>query len=126
MAHVTPTLRFAYRVEGRPDVLTERAAYKGSVKAAIAKRCDCYEGSGAPDDPSEVCEYHAVLMSVDIWGDDGENERRRRVLKRLESIHRAQDAASDDSMLDLSRMTKAQLETILVAVDWHLAHGSHR
>lgn len=123
--HVRPTLRFAYSVDGRPDVLTRKAAYAGAVRAAIAKRCDCYEGTGQPDDLSEPCLYHLAMD-----GGLPELARQRDVVDRLRRIYKVEDRAALASMrrptLDLSRMSKQDIETLQVAADWHLANGAYR
>jgi len=130
--HVRPKLRVVYAVDGRPDVLTKDAAYSGSVLAAVAKRCDCYQGSGRPDDPSEVCLYHDAITAA-RHGYEPEYEgagRRLAVLVRLGKIHKAQDkaaiAAADRPVLDLSHMREDDLHEIAVAIDGHLANGKHK
>jgi hypothetical protein len=128
--HVRPVLRFAFEVEGRATVFTKRAAYRGACLAAISKRCDCYHGTGAPDDPSEICEYHAAVQGFSNDDDRDSLGRRRRVMSRLEAIYKAEDAKRLDDIgrpaLDLSHMRLDDLERILVAVDWHINTGRHR
>ncbi|MGD8341912.1 MAG: hypothetical protein PVH89_14115, partial [Gammaproteobacteria bacterium] len=93
------------------------------------KRCDCYKGSSEPDDRPEVCEYHAAIDGVAYDG-EAAFERRHRAMARLEDIYKVEDAKRIEDLgrpaLDLSHMRLDDLEEILVAVEWHLAHGHHR
>jgi len=131
--HVRPTLRFAFAVEGRKASLTRVAAYRGARLAAIAKRCECYNGTGAPDDPREVCDYHSALEdggAGEADPDYEEAQRRLKVLDRLVAIYKAEDkkaiADLERPALDLSHMRQDELEMILVAIDWHLTNGEHK
>jgi hypothetical protein len=121
--HVRPVLRFAYAVEGRATVLTKSAAYRGAPLAAVKKRCDCYHGTGGPDDMDDPCSYH---MAIHLRGE----QRERAVLARLERIYKAEDerrlAEMTRPAVDLSHMRLDDLELIQVAVDWHLTNGRHR
>jgi hypothetical protein len=125
--HVRPVLRFAWAVDGRPACLTKKAAYRGAVKATVKRRCDC-SGSGSREDPTYVCEYHDALLSQ---GPDASVLRfRQRVMARLERLYKRRDAQTaaslDRPVLDLSHMTKDELEQVLVAVDYHLQHGLYQ